>query len=115
MSVNQNDIDALLNSEADPEDASNNNSSVDDIVAQTLETEAAASEKTGKTSTPPKVASKVKLASIDISNLSCSDSLEQIRAAQKILFEVFSNIPDKKERARLLNWATDAFIKSKFF
>lgn len=114
MSVNQNDIDALLNSEANPEDDTNDRSPVDDIVAQTLAAEEANKE-ISKSSTTPEVTSQEKPEPIDTSNLSCSDSVEKIRTAQKILFEVFSNMPDKKERARLLNWANDAFIKSKFF
>ena len=114
MSVNQNDIDALLNSEANPEDDTNDSSSVDDSVTQTLAAEAASKE-IDKSNTTPEVTSQAKPESIDASNSSCSDSLEKIRTAQKILFDIFSNIPDKKERARLLNWANDAFIKSKFF
>ncbi len=115
MSVDQNEIDALLSSGGHiEENKEKEDISVDDLVAKTLAEEDKSEVATSKHKT--QVASKtIPAPQPDTSALSTGNSEEQARAAQKILFEVFSNIPDKKDRSRLLNWANDAFIKSKFF
>lgn len=114
MSVNQNDIDALLSSSGQIiESDTGEEYSVDDLVAQAMAEESAKSaapvdSAKSETTVKPQPAP-------DTSALTAECAEEQARAAQKILFEVFSSIPDKKDRSRLLNWANDAFIKSKFF
>ena len=121
----QDEIDALLKAGQTVEDGKGHACNVDDIVSQTLaEVNGGNTTEVKEVSVPASAqisgesekenASPVRV-NVDTVALNVDDSFEKIRAAQKILFEVFSNIPDKKERTRLINWANDAFIKSKYF
>ncbi len=108
MSVNQNEIDALLAAGGHDDLASGSSAEAP--------AKSSSSPKPEKKSSPAgKTETAVPAPEPDTSALATADTLEQMRAAQKILFEVFSSIPDRTERTRLLNWANDAFIKSKFF
>ncbi len=109
MSVNQNEIDALLAAGGHDDDASETKSKAP--VESGSDSSKSEKKSTAKNTAEAKAANPEP----DTSTLNTDDTLEQMRSAQKILFEVFSSIPDRKERTRLLNWANDAFIKSKFF
>ena len=118
MNVDQDEIDAILGSSGqNVEDEKGQRQSIDDIVSNTLEE---STDSTANLTPAPaeKAGAATRTAIPDNSAIKLqeeTDSEAKIRDAQKILFEVFSSIPEKKERSRLLNWANDAFIKSKFF
>ena len=119
MNVDQDEIDAILGKGGqNVEDEKGQSHSIDDIVSQALKNAPDTTTGTVDTSSKSEPESSAPATSTLPENLAGEpedNSAAQIRAAQKILFEVFSSIPEKKERSRLLNWANDAFIKSKFF
>ncbi len=134
MDINQNEIDALLNGGGLPEnkdetvDAAARLAQIEKENAAALniepdapvpcpKPEAALKSAPAATPQPAAINPGSELPAVDTSSLLSNDAdpLAQTRAAQKILFEVFSAIPEREDRSRLLNWANDAFIKSKFF